>query len=647
MNGSRAASRRRLACAGILGTLALAYFALSLGHGIELHDEGYFLALSRRVAEGEVPSRDFVDIYGPGVYLLNGSILRWSGMRVIALRWSIAIVKALAVACVFLASSEVAPAGLAVGASLLATAALGREMWNLNTPYAALYVILLGLVSLVCALRAQRERRTGFYLLAGLAAGLSILFKQSLAAMQCLALGLMVLTSMLLDSGPSQSPVARRLLVAGFIVVLGASFVAHQWPFGFVGPTGYLLFFAPAHAMGVLVVVAALRNPARAANGPGLTRLWALAAGATLAPALAVGLYLLWGGLGGMLSHLITGPSLYAGYAQPVSLPSAGLAAWFAAALCASGAGIALLEVRPARALAFAALATAALWATLSTGELAARAARIVYAGDFFAGIVAPACAYGLVAGCGWHLLRDRERPVWLVPTLYVFFSLHATGFQIFPRASYNVYLALGAFMPGLAALLAVAWRAIGADCLLGWRRRVATGLLLLPWTWPVVPAVASVSSPSARQAGSVALPFPEMRGISISPLVERDIAGLAPIVEYLKSQPVDRPIFLMNNDWMLLFLSGRVSIFRGSELLFYLMNWGMLADAPLRQVRVDELIARLASQPQTLIITKTDSSTANIRRDLPALARFIDATFSQERAFGPYRVLSRAPSGG
>jgi hypothetical protein len=73
--------------------------------------------------------------------------------------------------------------------------------------------------------------------------------------------------------------------------------VAHQVPLGLVGPRDYLLFFAPAHALGLLVVLAA-RNAGPARGGIGAGGLLAAGAGLLVAPAAVAAVYAAGGGLG-------------------------------------------------------------------------------------------------------------------------------------------------------------------------------------------------------------------------------------------------------------------------------------------------------------------------------------------------------------
>ncbi len=51
----------------VLFVVALAYFSLTLDRTFNLRDEGYLLRMSSRVARGEIPHRDFYELYGPGV----------------------------------------------------------------------------------------------------------------------------------------------------------------------------------------------------------------------------------------------------------------------------------------------------------------------------------------------------------------------------------------------------------------------------------------------------------------------------------------------------------------------------------------------------------------------------------------------------
>jgi hypothetical protein len=341
---------------------------------------------------------------------------------------------------------------------------------------------------------------------------------------------------------------------------------------------------------------------------------------------------------------LLSGPSLYSSYAQPIGSPTWAQTELLVASALGAVAGVLLLRSRLLAAGACAALAVIGAGAAVLTGDLPSSLADTTnWTGDALANVLATLCAYGMVIGCGWHLLRDRQPPPWIIPIVYVFFWHQAISFQIFPRAGYNVFLALGALMPGLAACLGLAWRGLGGNELSGWRRRVGMGVLALPCLWSVAPAILSVHEDVTSPVKRVPLPFPELRGIPVEQTFIFNNPGLLQLVRYLKDLPPERAIGFMNNDWMVLFLSDRVSLFRGDELFFYLMNWGLMNEDQLWRVDVDRMIDRLASARRPLVIVKDDSLTGDIGRYAPKLAAFVDAKFVPERSFGPYRVLRRA----
>ena len=131
-----------MALAALVFLLALAWFSLSLARSFELSDEGLIVYHSARTMAGEVPYRDFPDVYGPGVLGVTGLVLEAFDGAIVPLRVALAAVKAAAVALTFLICRFAMPRPFALLGALIATAYWGRLSWNLNTPYAALYTTL-------------------------------------------------------------------------------------------------------------------------------------------------------------------------------------------------------------------------------------------------------------------------------------------------------------------------------------------------------------------------------------------------------------------------------------------------------------------------------------------------------------------------
>jgi hypothetical protein len=143
---------------------------LAILNGINPHDEGLVLQAAARVADGELPYRDFYANYGPGQYylvagldlLFGPSLLSWRVVRV-ALDAGVAT---LAYALV----RRDAPLPLALAAWLAALAAMAQP----SIPHPGAPALALGLGALLLARRSPAG--------AGALAGLAVAFRFDLGA---------------------------------------------------------------------------------------------------------------------------------------------------------------------------------------------------------------------------------------------------------------------------------------------------------------------------------------------------------------------------------------------------------------------------------------------------------------------------------
>ena len=154
----------------LLFVLAFGYFGLTLGRTFDLRDEGYIYYGVKKVAEGAIPHRDFVCLYGPGVYALSAVAYRLFGDEIMGVRLLISAIRAGAVVLAFALACRIAPRRFALIAAGLAAAYWGKVIWNLNTPYAALYTIPLGMAALLILLRAMSRDSLRWFAAAGTAA---------------------------------------------------------------------------------------------------------------------------------------------------------------------------------------------------------------------------------------------------------------------------------------------------------------------------------------------------------------------------------------------------------------------------------------------------------------------------------------------
>ena len=193
---------RDAAICGALFTAAMAYFALSFSHTFELQDEGYFNVLNSAAARGAMPHRDFTDLYGPGIYWLNGAVHSASGGQILAVRVGVAVFKAGAVVLTYLLVRGLVSLPLALLGALLSTLLWGRPSWALTTPYAAIYTAPLCMAACWVLIRGlERDARLALFA-SGVIAGCAISFKHTLALLCIGGLGVAIWSVSLLEASP-------------------------------------------------------------------------------------------------------------------------------------------------------------------------------------------------------------------------------------------------------------------------------------------------------------------------------------------------------------------------------------------------------------------------------------------------------------
>jgi hypothetical protein len=224
-------------------------------------------------------------------------------------------------------------------------------------------------------------------------------------------------------------------------------------------------------------------------------------------------------------------------------------------------------------------------------------------------------------------------------PAVIVSFFHHATGFQIFPRAGFNALLAMPALAPTVAVLGAAAWWRLEDASLVGARRAVVLGCIAVPVGALVSPAIRSVVDLTA--APKIAIPFPETDGLSIREDHAEGIRSLRALVDFLQREP-ERPVFLMNNDAMILFLSRSRSLLPNHELMFELMGYFMLNPHVVSTKLAMAVVNQLDGEADPIVILKDDGTTDNIRFYMPPLKQYLERNFAPEFATGAYQTLRR-----
>ncbi|HET9530687.1 MAG TPA: glycosyltransferase family 39 protein, partial [Blastocatellia bacterium] len=201
-------------------------YALFFRRGAWLSVIGYSVSPAERVLYGEVPYRDFLYNYTPGILWLNALLMWLFGAGVLTINAGLFVVKLLTVAALYYAGRRLTSSWAALAPVGLALAWIGyRYVFGVfPTQYSMLFILL----GLVCMLRYDETEKIIWLLLSGCLIGMVFVFKYNVGIL-LLATGTaaVVIRELALSSGPILArviPVLKRCGVfwAGFAIVAGA-----------------------------------------------------------------------------------------------------------------------------------------------------------------------------------------------------------------------------------------------------------------------------------------------------------------------------------------------------------------------------------------------------------------------------------------
>jgi hypothetical protein len=334
-------------------------------------------------------------------------------------------------------------------------------------------------------------------------------------------------------------------------------------------------------------------------------------------------------------------------------LPMGSVAALLAI-LTLLAAGLVLLRLSEYAALALVPLGISlGLFATGRIDTWLGPYSDLTVAIDESSGILPALVAYSALIPVGRLLLTSqphidaRHRAALIA----AFFAQLAMAFQIFPRGGFSITIMLGALAPVAAYLLYRCSRfGLPGDAPAG---RIHRGLALtlvslLPaaMVFPIVGDAVAQLSPGRSERPT--LPFPATRGIRLSESKAGDpVVGVTEwlVLHLRETEPLDAPLFLLSNDNMLPFLSGRERLFRDRIYFFYLMGWDMLPESDLARLDRAEMLQRLEAEPDPFVIDRDDRSSENVRKYLPEIDRYLEENFRVAYRVGAYKVLRKRRS--
>ena len=243
---------------------------------------GYSVAPAERVLNGEVPYRDFLYNYTPGMLWLNASLMKAFGVSLLTVNYGLLAFKLFSLVALFVVSKRLTSRWAALVPVALTLSWLGHKyiFGVVPTQYSLVFVLL----ALLFMLNYDRSNKRLWLFSSGLAVGVVFLFKYNVGIL-LLGTGaaLVVLRELI---GQSGAPLTRRLLasakraaiyLAGFAVVM-AALVAYMAANGALGAmVDHFLHHAAAYSEARAVPLPSIKL-----IGPAVVALLVAAVGAAI-----------------------------------------------------------------------------------------------------------------------------------------------------------------------------------------------------------------------------------------------------------------------------------------------------------------------------------------------------------------------------
>lgn len=347
--GSEASAERPKVDPVALGLLAvsLAWGALTIDRGWIPHDDGMLAQAAVRVLTGELPHRDFQDMYTGALSYLHALSFALFGVHLLAPRILLLVgFSGFLLLSYRLGRRFAGPKGAA------AVVLLGA-VWSLPNYPAAMptwYNLFLAGLALWCLLRFADTQRLSWLVGAGAVCGLSIAIKiVGLYSLAAVLIGLVLVESQMRGSRPEDRAWPRAyaaIVAAGMLAYLAlvVGLVRER-----MDPASVVHFVVPSAVVALVVVWRVVQAPSSAATAARLALLGrlvaAVLAGAALPIAALLVPYVVTGSVGALIDGVfllpLRRPSLAATSSAPLPLATFGptLVPLALAAVAAVGSG--------------------------------------------------------------------------------------------------------------------------------------------------------------------------------------------------------------------------------------------------------------------------------------------------------------------
>jgi len=454
------------------------------------HDEGLLAHTAERVLEGEVPHRDFDDMYSGGLTYLHAGAMKTLGRKLSSMRWVLLLASLVGVACWYGIALHFAPPWAAMFASLLCLA------WSTPNYFASLpswYILVLASLTTWLLLQYHRHRQSRWLLAAGFCCGLSLMIK--IVGLYMIAAALLSLLAISFQPDPDKNPKQvtgmERLVSVGpasLLCLLVILLVRSHLGLGTM-----LLFVLPSAALAGMLVQIQSRGRTRLGQAirPGM-----IFAAGLLAPLLAwIGCYLAAGALGDLVHGLFVLPQLRLDSVTS-SLPPPWVLLWGLPPIILLGLGMRKAAPRHARRLELLAALSALPLLLTCLGALGSADARPL-ADKLIDSIYQPlflACYYLPLLVVASGILVVKARPETRADDAKLFIVLGPVALMTLVQYPYST----GIYFCYYAPLLILGVLAVVRSQAAGWQRSwIGIGLLALLF------AVSMLNFSSPRRLGA------------------------------------------------------------------------------------------------------------------------------------------------
>jgi 4-amino-4-deoxy-L-arabinose transferase-like glycosyltransferase len=225
----------------------LVCYGLFVNRGLGLSVIGYSIAPAERVLQGEVPYRDFLFNYTPGILWVNAALMKVFGVTLMSTRIGLFVFKLTTLLALYYLGRRLTNRWAALVPVALTLAWPGHQ--QIFNVYPDQYLVLFALAGLLCMLNYDKTNGAGWLVLCGLATGLVFLFKYNVGVLLVASSTVVILMRELMTTRRiAGAAKAISTYVVGFGVVAGALVAYLIYNHAFGAMVGHFLHHAAEYS---------------------------------------------------------------------------------------------------------------------------------------------------------------------------------------------------------------------------------------------------------------------------------------------------------------------------------------------------------------------------------------------------------------